>query len=254
MGVWFKQESQQQNYTAGSSIAGGTPVLLPDGRTGITNRDIASGATDGVCTSGIVEADANSGDTWNDGDPLVYKASTGKAIARTLALDPTADLYLGTAHGAKVSGQTTAKLVLNAHSPANGVVVQSVVYEFDCETGVDATAHTLIPAALNPNGLILLAAYGIVSEVFGGGTQDQGIVTIRDSDANAICTLTPSDAAADALNDVVVGTFDLFSAATGDVAKIVAAGKGVQGIVSQPTSGSAVAGKMKVYVLFIPLK
>lgn len=254
MGIWYKQRGIHRNYTAVSAITAGTPVRLADGFTGIVDRDIAAGATDGVCVDGIIEGDANSSDTWNDGDPLVYKASTGKLIVRTLALDPLVDLYVGTAHGAKTSGQTVAKAVLNAPSPANGVLAQTVVYEFDCETGVDATAHTLIPAALNPNGLLLLGAYGIVSEVFGGASQDQGIVTIRDSDANALCTLTPSDAGADVLNDVIVGTFDLFSAATGDAAKVVAAGKGVQGIVTQATSGASAAGKMKVYVLFAPLK
>lgn len=127
-----------------------------------------------------------------------------------------------------------------------------IVYEFDTETGVDATAHTLVPASQNPRGLLILGVFGRVTEVFGGASEDQGIVTVQDEDDTAIATLTPTNAGADALGDIIVG-YSAYAASTGAATKTVAAGKAVEGIVSQATSGAGAAGKMKVYVVAIPL-
>ncbi|MBI3464296.1 MAG: DUF2190 family protein [Planctomycetes bacterium] len=253
MGLNYRQQGETINYTPGSDVTAGTPIRLANGQAGVALSDIAANTLGALRVKGIFEGPANSSDTWNAGDPLVWDESADKIVKRALTLDGSADFYLGVSEEAKTNGQTTAKVRLNVPSPANGVVAQSVVYEFDTETGVDAATHVLIPASHNPNGLLLLAAYGIVTEVFAGASQDQGIVTVEDTDGTDLCTLTPSDTSADAVNDVIVGTADVFSATTADAAKIVAAGKGVQGVVSQATSGAGAAGKMKVYCLFMPL-
>jgi hypothetical protein len=137
--------------------------------------------------------------------------------------------------------------------PLQEVVEHPAVAELDCGSGADSAEHTLLSAWQNPAGLILMAAYGLVSEVFAGSSEDQGVVTVYDDDDNALCTLTPSDAGADALNDVIVGTNDLYSATTGDAAKVLAAGKGAYAKVTTATSGSGTAGKMKVYLITRPL-
>ena len=253
MGLNYVQEGETLKYTPAVAVTAGTPIRLANGQVGVTLRDIAANALGDLRVKDIFEGPANSADTWNAGDPLVWDESADKIVKRTLTLDGAADFYLGPSVNAKTSGQTTARVRLNQPSPANGIAPQVAVYEFDAETGVDPAVHVLIPAEHNPNGLVLLAAYGIVTEVFGGATQDQGIVTVEDTDGTDLCTLTPTDVGADVVNDVIVGTFDLFSAATGDAAKIVAAGKGIRGVVTQATSGAGAAGKMKVYVLALPL-
>lgn len=253
MGLNFIQDGCNVDYTPSVAVTAGDPVRLADGRVGIAVRDIAANKLDAVRVKGIFEGAANSADTWNKGDTLVWDASAGKLVAKALALDGSADLVIGPAQAAKTNGQTTARAALNEGPRNSGVQIQQVVYEFDTETGVDAATHVLIPAEQNPYGLLLLGVYGIVTEVFGGASQDQGIVTVEDTDGTDICTLTPSDAAADVVNDVIVGTADLFSAATGDAAKVVPAGKGVRGVVTQVTAGAGAAGKMKVYCLFLPL-
>lgn len=132
------------------------------------------------------------------------------------------------------------------------ISLDPIVYEFDCETGIDSATHILLPAAANAGGLVIVDGFAIVTEVFGGATEDQGIVTVTDTDANSLFTLTPSNLGADAINDVIVGT-SLPGAVTGDAAKVVAAGKGIEASVTQATSGSGAAGKMKVVLIVRPL-
>lgn len=147
----------------------------------------------------------------------------------------------------------TAEVEFETHDPdAEGDDLSPIVYEFDTETGVDATAHTLIPASQNPRGLLILGVFGRVTEVFAGASEDQGIVTVQDEDDTAIATLTPTNAGADAVGDIIVG-YAAHAATTGAATKTVAAGKAVEGIVSQATSGAGAAGKMKVYIEAIPL-
>jgi len=128
--------------------------------------------------------------------------------------------------------------------------VEPYVVEVDCET--DSASVELIPAHQNPDGLIIIAAFGVVTEQFGGGTEDQGVVTISDESDNAICTLTASDGGADAVNDVIEGFF-LHEAATGDAGKVVAAGEYVDCACTQNTSGTSAAGKMTVHLIVKPL-
>jgi hypothetical protein len=76
------------------------------------------------------------------------------------------------------------------------------------------------------------------------------IVTLYDSDDNAISSLTPSDAAADAVGDLVQGALSAANAATGTVQAVIPAGKGAYLKVSQATAGGTPAGEMKCQALF----
>jgi hypothetical protein len=88
-----------------------------------------------------------------------------------------------------------------------------------------------------------------------GSTEDQGIITVENTDGTDIGTLTASDAAADAIGDIIAGSLDVLDSATGTAigAAVVAAGKGIQGKVTQQTTGGTPAGKIKVYLVLIPL-
>lgn len=252
MGLIYKTEGETVQHTHASAVSAGDPVRMSDGRIGVACTDIAAATEGSYRVVGIFEGDANSADTWSKGDIVVYDASTGKLVKAALTLDGSADLVLGPATQAKANGQTKARCALNEGPRNQGVITQAVVYEFDCEDGVDADAHVLIPAEQNPHGLLLLGVFGVVTEQFAGGSQDQGIVSVR-YDTTAVSTLTASDGGADAIGDVIVGTLSLVAASTGAVAPVIPAGKAVNGIVSQATSGSSVAGKMKVYIVAQPL-
>jgi hypothetical protein len=213
---------------------------------------VASGDTYAQRKRAVVKVPAASATTFSKGDPVIFDGSANLAVNPALTVDGAADYYVGVAHKAKTSGQLFVEVDLNAQ-PLLPAIPRPFVYEFDCQTLIDADVHTLIPAWMNKSGLLVLAVYAIVTEVF-AGTEDQGIVTIKDTAGtpNTICTLTASDSGADAVGDVIVGTAKILGGTTGDAVKSVAAGLGITGAVTQATTGAA-AGKMKVYVLAMPL-
>lgn len=245
--------------TASSALSAGEIGQLADSRAAFVAGLQAIAANDSYefCHKRIVAVACASGTTFSKGDPVIWDASANLAVAPGLTVDGSADFYLGVAHKAKVSGQTLVEVDLNAHPLLPGIP-KPFVFEFDTEDGEDESGsvkviHELIPANQNKYGWLVLGVYGIVSEQFGGASQDQGIVTITDGDGTSICTLTPSDSGADAVGDVIVGTGKVLGGTTGDAVKTVAAGKSIRGQVTQETSGSGKAGKMKVYVLVMPL-
>lgn len=145
----------------------------------------------------------------------------------------------------------------SAQDVANGKALgggklRSKILEIDCEDGATNSDLVLIPAAANGNGLLVTRIIALVSEQFGGGTEDQGIITVSDESDNALTTLTPTDGGADAVNDYVLGYSD-DDVATGAAAKVVAAGEFVDCAVTQATSGASAAGKMKVIVEYYEL-
>jgi len=236
--------------TASGIVYGGQVLRLEDGRAAVKTglETAASGDIISVDVEGVFDFLSATGTTFSEGDEVVWNDSTNLAIQPSLAVDAASCFTVGVARAAKVSGDLFVRVDLNRK-----VALRPVVYEFDCETGVDATEHVLIPAAMNPSGLLILGVYSIVTEVFGGASEDQGIVTIKDGSANTICTLTPTNAGADAAGDVIVGTNKVLGGTTGDAVKTVAAGVTVTGIVSQACSGAGAAGKQKVYILTTPL-
>jgi hypothetical protein len=149
---------------------------------------------------------------------------------------------------------TTAWVEIDPISITRQYAYQPIVNEFDCETGQGGDTPVVIyPAAMNQNGLVFKGAFGIITEAMAGSSEDQGIITVEDTDGNDLCTLTPSNAAADSIGDIVQSSISVWASATGVAWVTVAAGKGIQAKVTQATSGGSPAGKMKVYLEVQPL-
>ena len=245
----YQKTSDVIDYTPASAVSAGTAVQLADGSVGVSPSDIAASDLGALEKNGVFKVDAASATTWSNGDEIWYDASVEQAVKKSNALDGDTDFRLGIAVGAKASGTTYGYVRLNDQRPP----FDPIVYEFDCDgDNGDTDTHVLIPAEMNPNGLLITGVYGIVTEVFAGSSEDQGIVTVEDTDGTDLTTITVADSAADAVGDVRLG-YKIDAATAGDAAKTVAAGKGVRGVVTQQTSGGTPAGKIKVYLTAIPL-
>lgn len=121
---------------------------------------------------------------------------------------------------------------------------------------VAANIALLIHPTENHNGLLVKHACAMVTETFGGDTQDQGTVTLQDTAGTAIdVTFTASDGGADVVDDVLAPAANkvAIGAATGSLMKPVPAGKGLQAKVTQLTSGASEQGAMKVGVIAVPI-
>ncbi|MBX3396508.1 MAG: hypothetical protein KF841_14195 [Phycisphaerae bacterium] len=182
----------------------------------------------------------------------------GKAVYASTDNDytlvPAANAQIGHAIGFHSTGYAIVRLE-PVITMDKGLIVSRC--ELDCETGVTPTSSVLIPALFNKTSLLVFAVCGVITEVFAGASQDQGIITIQDTDGTPInLTLTPTDAGADALNDIVQeggSSATVVNAATGNLGAVAAAGKGIQAAVTQATSGAGAAGKMKVVLVAVPL-
>lgn len=144
----------------------------------------------------------------------------------------------------------------------SGHIVQRKIacLEFDCDAtnGLTGTgSFVLIPASENLYGLIILNVWGMVTEIFGGGTEDQGVVTISDESNNSIATWTATNSAADALGDKVDSSlsteWDNVTSGADLSGQSVAAGEYVDAAVTQQTSGTSVGGKVLVCVEFMQI-
>lgn len=244
----FVDDGELLELAAGTARSAGEVFQLSDGTACIAVLECSATEVPVVRKHGVHAIPSASATTFAVGAEVWWDYSANKAIT---APGEALDFYVGPACVAKVDGQLEVFVDLNRAPLLQNFLIQSRVIEVDCETGVQAAAQNIIPASWNKAGLIYHSAYGFITEAMAGAGQDQGIVTIEDSDGTDICTLTPSDAGADSLNDVIIGSNDIPSGATGDAAKMVAAGKGVQALVSQATSGAGAAGKMKVVALFL---
>lgn len=218
------------------------------------------------------EADNTSG---SNGDQFVRVFSTGDfphALTGAAVTDIGRPVYASADDTLTLTGAGNSLVGWTVDRPAaNTVIVRvdagafggpapqivSAAAELDCETGQSPQSAVVIPAAWNTGGLLIEECVGVVTEAFGGATQDQGIVALRDTDDTALnVTLTPSDGGVDAVNDVIVaaGTNKTAErAATGDPGAVVAAGKGVKAVVTQATTGSGAAGKVRVIVKAVRL-
>jgi predicted RecA/RadA family phage recombinase len=251
----YNKDAAVKKFVATATADSGEIQQLEDGRacfiTGLVA--VAIGDTQGMQDRGIVAVDTAAATTFAKGDEVVWDASASLAVAKGLTMNGDADFRLGICVETCTNTQTKVQVDLNATAPGNGAPLEPVVFEFDCQTGVDATAHVLIPAEQNPNGLVITHSFGLVTEVFAGDGEDQGVITISDESNNAICTLTPTNAGADAIADYILGV-QAQSTATGAATILqVAAGEYVDAAVTTPTSGAGAAGKMKVYIEAIPL-
>jgi hypothetical protein len=213
----FKTEANVISYTPGAAKVSGQIEQMDDGRAGVVVDDTVISTLGAAAVSGIFDILCVYTTTFTAGDEVWWDYSSNVAIAASSAI--LEDFYLGRCLTTKASGPTYVRVILNApRMPQAQGLIQSRVYEFDCETGVDAAVHTLIPAEWNKNGLLILGCYGRVTEQF-AGTEDQGIVTIKDTAGSpaTIATLTASNAGADAVGDIIVGAAmaPVFGSATG---------------------------------------
>lgn len=256
----YHNDGDAHRATATTAGKGGDILPLPDGRASFVEglAPYAVGDALSLRKEGIARVVSASGTTFAAGEEVYYDVSAGLAIRYDSAnLNSAEDYYLGTAHKAKTAGTTSVEVEFNAHCFRPAIPVP-YPQELPCADTLDETAgvknvHTLIPANHNKRGFLVLGIYGVVTEVFAGATQAVGIVTAKDGDGNVLSTLTVSGGGADALNDIVVGTNKVWGAATGDAIKVVPAGKSITAQVTQETSGSGAAGKLRVYALVMPL-
>lgn len=248
----FRQNAGQQDYTPGSAVSAGEIVELPDGRAGVVKTDLAASAKGAVYTTGILDVLAATGTLFTAGDPVYWDISASLAVD---APGAEGDLYIGTAVAAKTSGQLVVRVDLNAASgesggagAARGVWGSRVVnIEHD-----DTAENTLIEAADNPNGLLVVAFPGVVTEAPVGSSEDQLEITLYDEDDNALSVMITTNTTPDAIGDLIQGTLTLMTGSTGNVAAVVPAGKSCYAKVSQATAGTP-AGAIDVRVLVVGL-
>ena len=232
----------------------GEVLKLPDDRAAFRsgNRAAASGDDYAAQVGGVQAKIQKDSSSFSFGDDVYFDASADQATALDNALDGSADFHLGKCvqEGGAASGDSDVLVEMNTRSRYEQL--RPFVFEFDCSTAGDTDDHTLIPAEQNPHGLWVKNIFGRVTEAFGGGTEDQGIITVEDEDDNSLGTLTAADAGADSVDDIILGNNNIEGGSSGDAGKFVAAGKAVTGRVSQQTSGSSEAGKMTVFVDAVP--
>lgn len=246
----FRKKSNVLDRILGSTYPANSPIQLEDGRVGILQglRPPPSGDLGSLETRGIFEGPCATGTTASAGDPAFWDVTNSLIVPASNALNGDTYFYLGQLNAAKASGKLTAFVDLNVGFQR----LRPFAYEFDC--AADTTLRTLIPAYMNPTGLRINFINSKVSLVFAGASEDQGIVTVKYG-STTICTLTPTNAGADALGDVIqaAGAANAVASATGVATIDVPAGNAVKAIVSQACSGSGAAGKQIVYINAQPL-
>lgn len=243
---------QVVDHTPATALTAGTPVRLTDGRIGIPRVDLAAGELGAVAVVGLFEVPKASATVFAAGDEIWWDASASQAVgAHAAGLDADLDYRLGIAAAAAANG--AAHVLMELNGTRADAIPQSLEFEFDVADG-DTDVHVLLDPELNETGLLIEEIVAEVVEQMAGSSQDQGIVTIKNTAGSpaTLATLTPSDAAADAVGDVVVG-YLLHAASTGDALKKVAAGLGITGQVTQQTAGGTPAGKLRVRIKVRPL-
>ncbi len=160
----------------------------------------------------------------------------------------------------EAGGQRVSVLTLKPASEHNIVInvqeenqIMRIGKVFEFDAAETAVTNVIIPAIDNPRGILITHIFAYITEAMVGSSEDQGIVVISDESNNALATLTPSDAAADAIGDYIVGFQTQSTATGGALTGLVAAGEFVDGIVTQATAGGTPAGKYKVYVEYVRL-
>lgn len=251
-------DNKVMDYTPASATAGGILVNPGGGFMGATERNLAASEAGALALEGIrrYKKDGTTGPTFAVGDTIVWDHSANLAVA----------LALGHDGGNDKACAICTKAATASHDFVEGMPIQAIdrhaairpfIQTVDCGVATAAAAATMIPAYMNMHGLVLVNAFALVVEAFAGATEDQGIVTLEDSDGTDICTFTAADASADAIGDILIGSLSLCQDDSGDLSgsawKTVAAGKGVQVLATQLTSGAGLTGQMKVYAHFLPL-
>jgi hypothetical protein len=203
-----------------------------------TVRLARSGVFEFACASATFELDslvgpaANGGGTALENQKVVAVTDERRAIGRVAK---------------RVSSAATKVLVSIDVKLAKNAILNRCIQggeELECKTANQRV--DIIPAGIVRVGSHVVSGHALITEVMAGSSQDQGIATIYDTDDNAIMTLTPSDAAADAVGDIVLGSVN--RPATGTALIPIAALKGIYAKVTQVTAGGTPTGKYRVYI------
>jgi len=116
----------------------------------------------------------------------------------------------------------------------------------------------LIDPTENHNGLIITRAFAIVTTAMAGSSEDQGEVTLQDTDGTTLgIVMIGTNTTPDVAGDIILPTGTVVDnhatpAATGAAVVIVPADKGVRVKCTQATAGTP-AGAVKVYVKAVPI-
>jgi len=257
MGAFARQESiGRRDHTPGSALASGEVIVTTDGIAAVAAAAIAANGKGTIYTMGIFDVDSESATTFTVGDPVHIDISTGYAV--NPGSGGAGDVFFGIALVAKVATELKVRCELNPPGAGAGgagsqrALMSSRVPLLDHG---DATENYLVDAAANPNGMVIIGTLAEVVEAPVGDQEDQMIVTIYDSDDNALCTLTTTNTTPDAIGDVVIGTLSLWAASTGAVLPIIPADKGCYAKVTQTTDDATPtneAGALRVRVILAP--
>lgn len=240
-------------FVAATTYAGGEIIRLPDGRGAVVAglAGFVSGDTVTAYPLGRFSVLSASATLFSIGDPVYFDISASLAIVEPGAVG---DILLGTATKAKIDGELIVDVDFNVGFAGAGASGQRGVWASRASNIAhdDTTDHDLILAAENPNGLMVVAFVGLVTETIVGGSEDQLVIELFDEDNTSLSTMTTTDTTPDVAGDAVLGVGTIANGATGEVLAIIPAGKGAYAKVTQPTAGSP-AGEVTVSVLVVPL-
>lgn len=130
----FVQCDDNLPYTPAAALDGGSVVLLPDGRVGVTKTAIAAGVLGAVGTEGVFDFNSDTATVISEGEDVYWDASGLLAVP---AGNAAASYRVGRAVRAKVSGDLVVRVLLNATAglalrqviTANGTAVTNTTTE-----------------------------------------------------------------------------------------------------------------------------
>lgn len=243
----YVKGSDRWDYTPSTAKDSGEIIELADGRAGVVTSELAAGELGVLATEGQWDLAKASATVFAAGDAVWWDVSASLAIT---ALGASDDVYVGVAVAAAGSGATRVRVDLNVRPPSAPYALLGTAWA--SLDHADTEEHELVSAGSNATGLVICSAIGVITEACAGGTEDQLIVTIYDSDDNDLSVLTVTDGGADALGDAIVGTLTEFAGSTGGALAVIPAGKGCYAKVSQATTGTSAAGAMDVSLVVRP--
>lgn len=117
----FVQCDDNLPYTPAAALDGGSVVLLPDGRVGVTLTAIAAGVVGAVVTEGILDFNSDTATLFSEGEDVFWDAVNFLAVP---AGNANASYRVGRATRAKISGDLAVRVLINATS---GLALRQVV-------------------------------------------------------------------------------------------------------------------------------
>lgn len=196
----FVQSDDCLDYIPATALDGGSVVLLPDGRVGVTLTVLAAGVLGSVATEGLFDFNAASATLFSEGEDVYWDATNLLAVTAGAA---TASYRVGRAVSAKIDGQTSVRVLINATSGlalrqvqiANGAAVtnttaETVMSTFNIPAGalkqgriIDFMAAAIATAT---NGTDTFRYRVRLGGVAGAVVADSGAIDLANNDALAV--------------------------------------------------------------------